>query len=151
VPADLYAELLGRQKPARGERAALEPHLQDVQRLSGRFPGVRMIDPVDGRVLLQPMLLVVTDVRLVAAASTGGFRPSWEVVTFPYGHLDPEFGPDAVRPGGPADAPATVRIPVFGRRQYQAQFADAADATAFSTAAADALGTYRRERMGLPG
>ncbi|MBM9468413.1 hypothetical protein [Nakamurella leprariae] len=151
MPADPYADLLGRRRPARGERAALEPHLADVQRLFDRSTAVRMIDPTDGRVLLQPLLLVVTDVRLIAAAATGGFRPSWEVVTFPYGHLDPEFGPDAVQPGGPADASATVRIPVFGRRQYQAQFADTADATAFSVAAAEALGTYRRERMGLPG
>ena len=139
--ADGYDEALGRVKPAKGERAALIPYLEADETVSLRLP-VAEVGEVDGRVLHEGGVVLVTDRKFVAARSSGGFRPHWEVFTLPYGHLEP-----GVQLRG--ERGTDVFIPTSGRRSYQARHTDAASAAALARALGDALGGYRRDRMGL--
>ncbi len=140
--ADGYDEALGRSKPAKGERAALIPYLEPDETVSLRQL-VQEVGEADGRVLLEGGVVLVTDRKFLAGCSSGGFRPRWEIFTLPYGHLEP--GVDLRGERG-----TEVFVPTSGRRSYRIEQTDTASATALARALGDALGAYRRDRMGLP-
>ena len=103
----------------------------------------QVVGEADGRVLLQGgVIVVVTDRKVIAANTSGGFRPHWEVFTLPYGHLEP-----GVRAGGPGGA--VVTIPTSGRHFYRVELADVDSAARLAGGLGEALRVYRRERMGL--
>jgi hypothetical protein len=140
--ADGYEAILVGAKPAKGERAAVVPYLEPDESLLLRQPA-EVVAENDGRVLLQSgIVVVVTDRKLIAASSSGGFRPRWEVFTLPYGHLEP-----GVLAGGQKGI--DVSIPTSGRRFYRVQLADSSSATRLAGSLGDALRVYRRDRMGL--
>lgn len=140
--ADSYDEVLGRTKPAKGERAAVVPYLEPTERVQLRQQ-VMQVGEADGRVLQEGQVLVlVTDRKFVAARTSGGFRPRWEVFTLPYGHLEPGV---EVRGGTGTE----ISVPTSGRRSYRMQTTDPASAATLASALADALRAYRRDRMGL--
>lgn len=140
--ADGYDEALGRAKPAKGERAALVPYLESDETVSLRQQ-VHEVGEAGGRVLQQGGVVLVTDRKIVAGRTSGGFRPRWEVFTLPYGHLEP-----GVELRG--EHRTEVFVPTSGRRSYRIEQTDTAAAAALSRALGDALGAYRRDRMGLP-
>ena len=138
--ADGYDEALGRTKPGKGERAAVTQYLEPDETVLLRQPAER-VGEVDGRVLFEGGdIILVTDRKILMAHTSGGFRPTWEVFTLPFGHLEP-----GVRAGGDHG----VVIPTSGRRAYRVQLADPDSAARLASALADALGAYRRDRMGL--
>ena len=140
--ADSYDDALGRAKPAKGERAAVVRFLEtdEVVRLR---QAVAQVGEAGGRVLLDGSVVVlVTDRKFVAARTSGGFRPQWEVFTLPYGHLEP-----GVEVRGAAGT--EVFVPTSGRRSYRIALADDAGAAAVARSLGDALRDYRRDRMGL--
>ena len=140
--ADGYDEALGRTKPAKGERAAVTQYLEPDETLLLRQPA-EGVGEVDGRVLSEGGdIILVTDRKILFAHTSGGFRPGWEVFTLPFGHLEP-----GVQVGG--DDNTNVDIPTSGRRAYRVQLADPESAARLASALADALGAYRRDRMGL--
>ena len=140
--ADGYDAILVGAKPAKGERVAVEPYLEPDEALLLRQPA-EVVGETDGRVLLQSgVIVVVTDRKIVAASTSGGFRPQWEVFTLPYGHLEP-----GVLAGGPRGT--DVSIPTSGRRFYFVQLADIDSAVRLAGSLSTALRAYRRDRMGL--
>ena len=140
--ADSYDDALGRAKPAKGERAALVPYLESTEMVALRQQ-VEEVGEADGRVLQQGgVVVLVTDRKFVAARTSGGFRPRWEVFTLPYGHLEP-----GVQIRG--ERGTEVFVPTSGRRSYRVVLADSAAAGAVARSLAAALGDYRRDRMGL--
>lgn len=140
--ADGYDDVLGRTKPAKGERAAVIPYLEPDETLLLRQPA-EVVGESDGRVLLQgDVITLVTDRKIIMARTSGGFRPSWEVFTLPFGHLEP-----GVLAGGAHGT--DVLIPTSGRRSYSVQLADAESAARLARSLSDALRAYRRDRMGL--
>jgi hypothetical protein len=86
--------------------------------------------------------VLVTDRKFVAARSSGGFRPRWEVFTLPYGHLEPGV---AVRGKGGTE----VFVPTSGRRSYRILLPDNASAAGVAQVLGTALRAYRHHRMGL--
>jgi len=102
-----------------------------------------MVGEADGRALLQGgVVVLVTDRKLIAARTSGGFRPRWEVFTLPFGHLEP-----GVLAGG--EHGSDVAIPTSGRRSYRVQLADSESAARLAGSLGEALGAYRRDRMGV--
>lgn len=133
---------MGGAKPAKGERVALIQYLEPGEAVLLREPA-QVVGEADGRVLLQGgVIVVVTDRKVIAANTSGGFRPRWEVFSLPYGHLEP--GVIAGGPGG-----TVVAIPTSGRRFYRVELADIDAAARLAGALGDALRVYRSERMGL--
>lgn len=140
--AEGYDEILVRAKPAKGERAAVIRYLEPDEALWLRQP-VEVVGEADGRALLHGgVVVLVTDRKIVAARSSGGFRPHWEVFTLPYGHLEP-----GVLAGGAYGT--DVAIPTSGRRSYRVELADTKSAARLAASLGDALRAYRRDRMGL--
>lgn len=143
VGADGYDDILGRAKAAKGERAAMGRYLQSDEAMWLRQPA-ETVGETHGRVLLQGgVVVVVTDRKIVAARTSGGFRPHWEAFTLPFGHLEPGVlvtGADRT----------DVSIPTSGQRSYYVELADGESAARLAAALADALRAYRRDRMGLP-
>ncbi len=140
--ADAYDDVLGRTKPAKGERAAVIPYLESDETLLLRQPA-GVVGEVDGRVLFQgDVIILVSDRKIIMAQTSGGFRPSWEVFTLPFGHLEP-----GVLAGGAHDT--DVLIPTSGRRSYAVQLTDAESAARLAGSLTEALRAYRRDRMGL--
>lgn len=112
--ADGYDDVLVRAKPAKGERAAVIQYLESDEALWLRQPA-DMVGEADGRALLRGgVVVLVTDRKLIAARTSGGFRPRWEVFTLPFGHLEP-----GVLAGG--EHGSDVAIPTSGRRSYRVQ------------------------------
>lgn len=141
--AEGYDEALGRAKPAKGERAALLSYLEADERVLLR-QAAQEVGEADGRVLQQGgVVVLVTDRKMVAARTSGGFRPRWEVFTLPFGHLEPGVAPDG-------DGSRGVSVPTSGRRSYRVELTDAAAAQQFARSLGEALRAYRRDRMGLP-
>lgn len=141
--ADSYDEVLGRTKPVKGERAAVIPYLEPNELVQLRQQ-VTQVGEADGRVLQEgEVVVLITDRKFVAARTSGGFRPRWEVFTLPYGHLEP-----GVEVHG--DTATEVSVPTSGRRSYRIGTTDPASAQILASALADALRAYRRDRMGLP-
>lgn len=140
--ADGYDQVLGRTKPAKGERAAVIPYLEPDETLLLRL-SAEAVGEVDGRVLLQGGVIItlVTDRKIVMAHTSGGFRP-WEVFTLPFGHLEP-----GVLAGGAHGT--EVLVPTSGRRSYSVQLADIESAARLADSLGEALSAYRRDRMGL--
>ena len=140
--ADGYDDILVRAKPAKGERAAVIQYLESDEALWLRQPA-DMVGEADGRVLMQGgVVVLVTDRKIVAARTSGGFRPHWEVFTLPYGHLEP-----GVLAGGAHGS--DVAIPTSGRHSYRVELADIESAARLAGSLGEALGAYRRDRMGL--
>jgi hypothetical protein len=140
--ADGYEDILGREKPAKGERAALVPYLESDEALLLRQQA-EGVGEADGRMLLQGVVVVlVTDRKIVAGRTSGGFRPHWEVFALPFGHLEP-----GVVAGGALGA--DVSIPTSGRRSYFVRSAETESATRLADSLGEALRAYRRDRMGL--
>lgn len=139
--ADGYEDILDGAKPAKGERVAVIPYLEADEALLLR-QSAKVVGEADGRVLLQGgVVVVVTDRKIIAANTSGGFRPQWEVFTLPYGHLEPGVV------AGPRET--DVSIPTSGRRCYRVQLADIDSAARLAGSLAGALSRYRRDRMGL--
>lgn len=140
--ADGYDDVLGRTKPAKGERAAVIPYLESDETLLLR-QSAEVVGEVDGRVLLQgDVITLISDRKIIMAHTSGGFRPSWAVFTLPFGHLEP-----GVLAGGAHGT--DVLIPTSGRRSYSMQLADAESAARLAGSLSEALSAYRRDRMGL--
>ncbi len=140
--ADGYDDAMGRVKPAKGERAALVAYLEPDERVLLRLQAVQ-VGEADGRTLLDgDAVVLVTDRKFVAARTSGGFRPRWEVFTLPFGHLEP-----GVAAGGSGST--EVFVPTSGRRSYRVDFSGAELAARLVRELGDALRAYRRDRMGL--
>lgn len=140
---DSWDRIVGRDKPAKGERAATAHRLDDDETVVGRLPAVAVRQSDDGRTVMDgTVIALVTDRRLILLHSTGGFRPEWSALTLPFGHLEPPIEGDA--------APNRVRVPTSGRRGYLINADGPAGADRLATTVAQALTHYRRERMGLP-
>lgn len=141
--ADGYDEALGRAKPAKGERVAILSYLEADERVLLRQPA-QAVGEAGGRMLQEGgVVVLVTDRKIVAARTSGGFRPKWEVFTLPFGHLEPGVAPDS-------EDPTTVSVPTSGRRSYRIELSDVAAADVLSRSLGGALRDYRRDRMGLP-
>lgn len=139
---DSWDRVLGRAKAAKGERAATAQYVGDDETVLARCPVAAVRQSDDGQeVMAGAVTALTTDRRLILLHSSGGFRPRWSAVTLPFGHLEPL---------APATDPHTVLVPTSGRRGYLLATGAPADADRLRTALAGALGTYRRERMGLP-
>ncbi len=138
---DSWDRIVGRAKPAKGERAATAQRLDEDETVVGRHPvtAVRQSDD-DQTVMAGSVIAVVTDRRLILLHSTGGFRPQWSALTLGFGQLEPpvERAPDGA-----------LRVPTSGRRDYLID-ADGTDADRLAAPLGQALTRYRRERMGLP-
>ena len=140
--AESYDDALGRTKPAKGERAALIPYLEPQETVALR-QSAEEVGEADGRVLQQGgVVVLVTDRKFVAARSSGGFRPRWEVFTLPYGHLEPGV---AVH----GEQGTEVFVPTSGRRSYRVLLRDTVSAAAVAQSLGTALRAYRHDRMGL--
>ncbi|GAA2009356.1 hypothetical protein J2S58_002143 [Nakamurella flavida] len=160
-----YDRVLGRAKALKKERDTLAAYLNADETVLARSLAEALVDTTALTATRRPLpplavpvveaegaaelmtggvVLVITDRKLIAATSTGGFRPRWEALTLPYGQLEPELREV------PADGGSTVLIvPTSGRRDFGARFRDAGPAADCAAALREALGTYRRERMGL--
>lgn len=160
-----YDRALGRAKALKKERETLAAYLNSDETVHARSLAEALVDttaltgtrrplpplavPVlepegAGELMTGGVVLVITDRKLIAATSTGGFRPRWEALTLPYGQLEPELRQVS------ADGGSTVLIvPTSGRRDFGARFRDTGPAADCAAALQEALGTYRRERMGL--
>ena len=140
--ADSYDDALGRAKPAKGERAALLPYLESTETVALRRSAAE-VGEAGGRALQQGgVVVLVTDRKFVAARTSGGFRPRWEIFTLPYGHLEPGVG---VR-GQPG---TEVFVPTSGRRSYRILLEDKVSAAEVAHALGTELRAYRQNRMGL--
>lgn len=140
--ADGYDEALGRAKPAKGERAVVIRYLEPDEQVRFRQPAEE-VGENGGRVLLQGGIVVlVTDRKFVVARTSGGFRPHWEAMTLPYGHLEPPIAVSGTHP-------TEVFIPTSGRRSYRVALASTDSAARLADALDGALRGYRSERMGL--
>ncbi len=129
-------------KPMKGERAALVRYLEPDETVWLRQP-VTEVGEADGRGLLHSdVVVLVTDRKVVAARTSGGFRAKWEVFTLPFGHLEP--GVDVRGEHG-----TEVFVPTSGRRSYRITANDSVSAATLAQELADALRAYRRDRMGL--
>ena len=113
---DGYDALLGRVKPAKGERVAVIPYLEpDGGRRLRELADV--VGETDGRVLFEGgIVTLVTDRKIIMARTSAGFRPTWEVFTLPFGHLSQVSGPVAhtaptYSSQHQADAPTTCKRP----------------------------------------
>lgn len=138
---DSWDQVLGRAKPAKGERTATMQYVGDDETVLLRCPATAVSQSDDGREAMGGAVTVlVTDRRLILLHSSGGFRPKWSAVTLPFGHLEP---------GAARESGADVLVPTSGRRGYRISLADAGTADRFAIGLAEALRTYRRERMGL--
>ncbi len=138
---DSWDHIVGRAKPAKGERAATAQRLDEDEVVVGRHPATAVRQSDDGRVVMEgSVIAVVTDRRLILLHSTGGFRPQWSALTLGFGQLEPPIE---------ADATGALHVPTSGRRGY---LVDAAgpDADRLAATLSPALTRYRRERMGLP-
>lgn len=140
--AGSYDDVLGKIKPAKGERAALTAYLEADETVWLRQQ-VEEVGEADGRVLQEGgVVVLVTDRKFVAGQTSGGFRPRWEVFTLPYGHLEPGVEARGQRS-------AEVFVPTSGRRSYRVQLTDRPAAAEFARSLGDALRAYRHDRMGL--
>lgn len=138
---DSWDQVLGRAKPAKGERTATTQYVGDDETVLLRCPATTVRQSDDGReVMGGAVTVLVTDRRLILLHSTGGFRPKWSAITLPFGHLEPGTAPQTG---------VDVLVPTSGRRGYRISLSDTATADRFATGLAEALRTYRRERMGL--
>lgn len=141
---DSWDRVLGRTKPAKGERAATAQYVGDDESVVLRSGAGRVRQSDDDReVMAGNVTALVTDRRLILLHSTGGFRPRWSAITLPFGHLEP-VGAAA------AGAPIDVLVPTSGRRGYLVTLDTAEAAEAFRAGLFGALTAYRRDRMGLP-
>src|SRR5690349_514859 len=138
---DSWDRIVGRAKPAKGERAAIAQRLDEDEAVLGRHPvtAVRQSDN-DQTVMEGSVIAVVTDRRLILLHSTGGFRPQWSALTLGFGQLEPPVKRSSA---------GALRVPTSGRRDYLVD-ADGTDADRLAASLAPALTRYRRERMGLP-
>jgi hypothetical protein len=165
VGIESYDRALGRAKALKKERDTLAAYLNEDETVHARSLAEALVDTTaltGTRRPLPPLavpavepagatelmtggvVLLITDRKLIAATSTGGFRPRWEALTLPYGQLEPELAQV------PADGGTTVLIvPTSGRRDFGARFRESRSAAECAAALQEALGTYRRERMGL--
>ena len=140
---DSWDRIVGRERPAKGEKAATAQRLGDDETVLGRFPVTAVRQSDDGQTVMEgAVVAVVTDRRLILLHSTGGFRPEWSALTLGFGQLEPPVERDP--------ATAGIRLPTSGRRGYLILADGGAGADRFTATAAQALGRYRRERMGLP-
>lgn len=138
---DSWDRVTGREKPAKGERAATAQRLDNDEIVLGRCPVTAVRQSDDGQTVMEgTVVAVVTDRRLVLLHSTGGFRPQWSALTLGFGQLEPPVERDAT---------GAIRVPTSGRRGYLAE-AKVPDADRLAATLAAALSSYRRERMGLP-
>lgn len=138
---DSWDQVLGRTKPAKGERTAATAYIGDDETVLLRCGATTVRQSDDGReVMAGAVTTLVTDRRLILLHSTGGFRPKWSAITLPFGHLEP---------GTAREAGADVLVPTSGRRGYRVSCTDEATAERFADRLSEALRTYRRERMGL--
>ncbi len=138
---DSWDQVLGRTKPAKGERNAAMQYVGDDETVLHRCAATTVRQSDDAReAMAGAVTALVTDRRLILLHSTGGFRPKWSAITLPFGHLEPGT---ALETGG------DVLVPTSGRRGYRISLADAVTAERFATGLTEALRTYRRERMGL--
>lgn len=139
---DGWDRVVGRVKPAKGERAATAQRLADDETVIGRHPvtAVRQTDD-DLTVMAGGVVALVTDRRLILLHSTGGFRPEWSALTLGFGQLEPPVERDAA---------GALRVPTSGRRGYLIDVDGAAATDRLAAALTQALTRYRRERMGLP-
>ncbi|GGL92630.1 hypothetical protein [Nakamurella endophytica] len=138
-----YDAALGRQKPAKGERAAVLRYLEDDEAVHARHVGSAVRETGPERVLFDGTVVVlVTDRKLVLGRGSGGIRPRWEVITLPFGHLEPDVSVDS-------GSGAAVRVPGSGRRSWAVDLPDAESAGRLAEVLRTALAAYRRERMGL--
>lgn len=129
-------------KAPKGERAAMVQYLEPDEVVWLRQPA-EIVGETEGRVLLEGgVVVLVTDRKMVAARTPGGFRPRWEVFTLPFGHLEPGVGVGGI------DG-TDVAIPTSGRRSYCVGLSDVESAKRLAASLGDALRTYRRDRMGL--
>jgi hypothetical protein len=141
---DSWDRIVGRDKFAKGERAATAQRLGDDETVVGRLPAAAVRQSDDGGTVMDgAVVALVTDRRLILLHSTGGFRPQWSALTLPFGHLEPPVERDPTTNG--------VRVLTSGRRGYLIDAGGAAGADRLAAAVAQALTRYRRERMGLPG
>ena len=116
---DRYDGILAGAKPAKGERAAIDPYLEPDEALLVRQSADvvaevagNALGEADERVLLNDeIVVVVTDRKIIFARTSGGFRPQWELFSLAFGHLEP-----GVVAGG-----KHVSIPTSGRRSYRVQ------------------------------
>lgn len=132
---------LGRDRPAKGERAATAQRLDDDETVVGRVPVAAVRQSDDGRTVMDgSVIAVVTDRRLILLHTTGGFRPRWSALTLGLGQLEPPLE---------ADGAGTLRLATSGRRGYLIDPA-ADDPDRLAAVLGPALTRYRRERMGLP-
>jgi hypothetical protein len=84
--------------------------------------------------------VVSADQLVLASASGGRFRPHWDVLTWPFGQLEP--------PAGLSDG-AVVVVPTTGRRTAAVVCVDPASATRLADELTAAIRDYQRDRMGL--
>lgn len=138
---DSWDRVVGRAKPAKGEKAATAQRLDDDETVLGRIPVTAVRQSDDGQTVMEgTVVAVVTHRRLILLHSTGGFRPQWSALTLGFGQLEPPVERDAT---------GAIRVPTSGRRGYLADV-DEPDADRLAATLAPALARYRRERMGLP-
>lgn len=138
---DSWDRIVGREKPAKGERAATEQRLDADETVLGRVPVTAVRQSDDGRTVMEgSVVAVVTDRRLILLHTTGGFRPQWSALTLGFGQLEPPVE---------RAAPGALRVDTSGRRGYLVD-GEAAGVDRLAGTLRPALGTYRRERMGLP-
>jgi len=136
-----WDRIVGREKPAKGEKGATAQRLADDETVLGRFPVTAVRQSDDGQTVMEgAVVAVITDRRLILLHSTGGFRPEWSALTLGFGQLEP---PVERNPAG------TIHVPTSGRRGYVVDAADGG-ADRLTATLGTALARYRRERMGLP-
>lgn len=140
---DSWDRIVGRAKPAKGERVATALYVGDDEIVLDRSPAIAVRQSDDGRTVMDgTVVALVTDRRLILLHSAGGFRPQWSAITLPFGHLEPPVERDL--------AAHRLRVPTSGRRGYLVDLGSAAGADRLGAALTRALTEYRRDRMGLP-
>lgn len=138
---DSWDRIVGREKPAKGERAATEQRLDADETVLDRVTVAAVRQSDDGLAVLEgSVVAVVTDRRLVLLHTTGGFRPQWSALTLGFGQLEPPIERDAT---------GALRVGTSGRRGYLVDGA-AAGIDRLAATLVPALAGYRRQRMGLP-
>lgn len=138
---DSWDRVVGREKPAKGERSATEQRLDADETVLGRVPVAAVRQSDDGRTVMEgSVVAVVTDRRLILLHTTGGFRPQWSALTLGFGQLEPPIARDAA---------GALQVGTSGRRGYLLDGATAGIDRLAATLA-PALSGYRRDRMGLP-
>lgn len=148
MPLESYDAVL-HGRPPKGERAAVAPYLDADETVLTRHELSALVDGRGGRLLIGPgVTVLITDRKLIGAMSDGRrFKPTWQVMTLPFGHLEP--GVEVTVDDDPA-APFLVLMPSSGTRHFGARVGERAAAEGFAAALGEALVAYRRDRMNLP-